>query len=58
VKFGKSASETLDLLTLAYGEYPTKKSNALEWHRQFKEGQEYNQRRWQQRTQKKDLNVN
>ena len=40
VKIGKSASETLALLTVAYGEYAMKKSSVFEWHRQFKEGQE------------------
>jgi hypothetical protein len=39
-KSGKSASETLALLTLAYGEYAMKKSSDFEWHRQFKEGHE------------------
>ena len=29
VKIGKSASETLDLLTVAYGEYAMKKSSVL-----------------------------
>jgi len=38
VKIGKSASETLALLTVAYGEYTMKKSSAFEWHRRFKEG--------------------
>ena len=37
VKIGKSASETLTLLTVAYGEYVMKKSSVFEWHRQFKE---------------------
>jgi len=35
-KIGKSASETLDLLTVAYGVYDMKKSSVFEWHRQFK----------------------
>jgi len=39
VKIGKSASETLALLTVAYGEYATKKSSVFEWHRLFKEGE-------------------
>jgi hypothetical protein len=38
VKFGKSGSETLALLTVAYGEYTMKKSSVFEWHRQFKDG--------------------
>ena len=40
VKIGKSASETLALLTAAYGEYAKKKSSVFEWHRCFKEGRE------------------
>jgi len=31
VKFGKSASETLALLTVAYGEYAMKKLSVFEW---------------------------
>jgi hypothetical protein len=38
VKIGKSASETLALLTVAYVEHAMKKSSVSEWHRQFKEG--------------------
>ena len=38
VKIGNSASETLALLTVAYGEYGMKKSSVFEWHRRFKEG--------------------
>jgi len=38
VKIGKSASERLALLTVAYGEYTTKKSSVFEWHRWFTEG--------------------
>jgi hypothetical protein len=33
VKIGKSANETLALLTVAYGEYATKKSSVSELHR-------------------------
>jgi len=40
VKIGKNASETLALLTVAYGEYDIKKSSVFEWHRRFKEGRE------------------
>jgi len=40
VKIGKSVSETLALLTVAYGEYAMKKSSVLECHRRFKQGQE------------------
>jgi hypothetical protein len=37
-KTGKSASETLALLTLVCGEYAMKKSSVLEWQGRFKEG--------------------
>jgi hypothetical protein len=40
VTIGKSASETLALLTVAYGEYVMKKSSVSEWHRQLKEERE------------------
>jgi hypothetical protein len=40
VKTGKSASEKLALLTVAYGEYAMKQSNVFEWHRRLKEGRE------------------
>ena len=40
VKIGKSASEKLALLTVAYGEYAVRKSSVFEWHRWFKEGRE------------------
>jgi hypothetical protein len=43
VKIGKSASETLALLTVAYVEYAMKKSSIFEWHRRFKEGRENGQ---------------
>jgi hypothetical protein len=33
VKIGKSANETLALLTMSYGEYATKKLSVSEWHR-------------------------
>jgi hypothetical protein len=36
VKIGKSASETLALLTVAYGEYAMKKSSVFVWHRRPK----------------------
>jgi len=60
VKIGKSASETLALLTVAYGEYDVKKSSVFEWHRRFKEGREYVQddpRSGQLKTQRTDANV-
>jgi hypothetical protein len=40
VKVGKSASETLAILTVACGEYDMKKSSVFERHRMFKEGRE------------------
>ena len=60
VKIDKSASETIPLLTVAYGEYSMKKSSVFEWHRQFKEGQENVQddpRIGQPKTQRTDVNV-
>jgi hypothetical protein len=38
VRIGKSASEILDLLTLAYGEHTMNRWSVLEWHRWFEEG--------------------
>jgi hypothetical protein len=40
VKIGKSTSELLAPLTMAYGEYAMKKSSTLEGHTWFKEGGE------------------
>ena len=40
VTIGKSASETLPLLTVDYGEYAMTKLSVFEWHRRFKEGQD------------------
>jgi predicted ATP-binding protein involved in virulence len=40
IKFGKSASETLALLTVVYAEYAMNKSSVSEWHRRFKQGRE------------------
>jgi len=60
VEIGESASETLAILTLAYGEYALKKSSVLEWHRLFKEGREDVQedpRSGQPKTQGTDTNV-
>jgi len=60
VKIGKSASEMLALLTVAYGEYAMKKSSVFEWHRWFKEGREdvqNNPRNGQPKTQRADPNV-
>ena len=60
VKIGKNASETLALLTVAYGEYAMKKSSLFEWQRRFKEGREnvqYDQSSGQPKTQKTDANV-
>jgi cob(I)alamin adenosyltransferase len=60
VKIGKSASETLAILTVAYGEYAMKKSSVFEWRRQFKEGLEDVQddpKSGQPKTQRTDANV-
>jgi hypothetical protein len=40
IKSGKSASETVALLTVSYGEYAMKKLSVFEWHRWLKEGQD------------------
>jgi hypothetical protein len=40
VEIRKSACETLALLTLAYGEYPMRKSSVCERHRRFQDGRE------------------
>jgi hypothetical protein len=40
VKIGKRTSETLSLVTLAYGEYAVKKLSVFECHRRFKEGRD------------------
>jgi hypothetical protein len=40
VKIGRSACETLALLTLAYGEYAMKELSVFEWYIQFREGRE------------------
>jgi transposase len=39
-KLGKSASETLQMLTEAFGADAMKKSSVIEWHKRFKEGRE------------------
>jgi hypothetical protein len=39
-KLGKSASETLQMLTEAYGADAMKKSSVFEWYKRFKLGQE------------------
>jgi hypothetical protein len=60
VNIGKSASETLALLTVAYSEYTMKKSSVFEWHRPFKEGRENVQddpRSWQPKTQRTVANA-
>ena len=60
VKIGKSASETLALLTVAYGEYDMKKLSVFQWNRRFKEGREDVQddpRSGQPKTQRTDANV-
>jgi hypothetical protein len=57
---GKGASETLALLTVAYGEYALKKSSVAEWHSQIKEGRENvkdDSRSGQPKTERTDTNV-
>jgi transposase len=39
-KLGKSARETLQMLTEPYGTDTMKKSSVFEWHKRFKEGRE------------------
>jgi hypothetical protein len=39
-KLGKSASETLQMLTEAYGSNAMKMLSVSEWHRRLKEGRE------------------
>jgi len=59
-KIGKSAGETLALLTVVYGEYAMKKLSVFEWHRRFKKGREDVQddpRIEQPKTQRTDANV-
>jgi hypothetical protein len=60
VKIGKSASQTLAPLTVAYGEYTMKKSCVFDWHRRFEEGREAVQddpRSGQPKEQRTDANV-
>ena len=60
MKIGKSTSETLAILILAYGKYAMKKSSVFEWHRWFKEGQgdvQDDARSGQPKTQRTDANV-
>jgi hypothetical protein len=58
VKIGKSASEMLALLTVAYGEYAMKKLSVFEWHRWFKEGRDVQDdpRSGQPKTRRTDAN--
>jgi len=61
VKIVKSASETLALLTVAYGEIAMKKSSVFDWHRRFKGWREDVQddpRSGQPKMQRTDANVN
>jgi hypothetical protein len=39
-KLGKSTSETLQMLTEAYGADAMKNSSVFEWHKRFKQGRE------------------
>lgn len=40
VKNGKSATETLQMLQIAYGDDCLSRTQVFEWHRRFKEGRE------------------
>ena len=40
VKLGKTASDTLNLLTQVYGDESLKKTAVFSWHKRFKEGRE------------------
>jgi hypothetical protein len=55
VKVGKSAIETLALLTLDYGEYDMMISSVFEWHR--REDVQDHPRRGQPKTPRTDANV-
>jgi hypothetical protein len=55
VEIGKSASQTSALLTVAYGEYATKKLSVFEWHRQ--ENVQDVPRSGQPKMQRRDANV-
>jgi hypothetical protein len=60
VMIGKSASETLALLTVGYDEYAMKNSSVVEWHRRFKEGGENvkdDSRSGQPKTERTNTNV-
>jgi hypothetical protein len=60
VEIGKSAGETLVLLTVAYGKHAMKKWSVFEWHRRFKEWREDvndDPKSGQQKTQRTDANV-
>jgi hypothetical protein len=38
VKLGKSATEALEMLSEAFGEYSTRRTAVFEWHSRFKAG--------------------
>jgi hypothetical protein len=59
VKIGKSGSETLALLTVAYGEYAMRKLSVSKWYRRFKERRDVQDDPTcgQPKTQRTDLNV-
>jgi hypothetical protein len=40
-KFGKSVSDTLQMLTEVYDADAMKKSSVFEWHKRLKEGRKY-----------------
>jgi hypothetical protein len=58
-KSGKSASETLQMLTEVYGADAMKKSSVFEWHKRFKEGREdvkYDEKTGRPKTHRTDEN--
>jgi transposase len=58
-KLNKSASETLQMLTEAYGADAMKTSSVFEWHKRFKEGREdvkYDERSGRPKTHQTDEN--
>jgi hypothetical protein len=59
VKISKSASGTLALLTMAYGEYALRKWSVFEWNRRFKEWRDVQDdpRSGQSKMERPDANV-
>jgi hypothetical protein len=58
-QLGKRTSETLQMLTQAYGADTMKKSSYFEWHKRFEEGREdvkYDERTGRPKTHRTDAN--